>query len=120
VIEVRNLSYSIGGRILLDDLSFYLPANTTIDIVGVNGCGKSTLFRLILGDLTSDQGAIVRPNGAKVVTVRQEIGDDSLKLLDFVLQADGDLTDLRRASEEEHDGMKLAEIFEKNGGDRRI
>jgi ATP-binding cassette subfamily F protein 3 len=113
VIEVQNLSYSIGGRILLDELSFYLPANTTIGIVGANGCGKSTLFRLILGDLASDQGMITKPNGAKVVTVRQEISDHSIKLLDFVLQADSDLMDLRRASEEEHDGMKLAEIFEK-------
>jgi ATP-binding cassette subfamily F protein 3 len=113
VIDVRNLSYSIGGRILLDDLSFYIPAHTTVGIVGANGCGKSTLFRLILGDLTSDQGTIAKPNGAKVVTVRQEIGDNSVKLLDFVLRADGDLMDLRRASEEEHDGMKLAEIFEK-------
>ncbi|MDR2812935.1 MAG: ABC-F family ATP-binding cassette domain-containing protein [Puniceicoccales bacterium] len=113
MIDVRNLSYSIGGRILLDDLSFYIPAHTTVGIVGANGCGKSTLFRLILGDLTSDQGTIAKPNGAKVVTVRQEIGDNSVKLLDFVLRADGDLMDLRRASEEEHDGMKLAEIFEK-------
>jgi ATP-binding cassette subfamily F protein 3 len=113
MIEVRNLSYSIGGRILLDGLSFYLPANGTVGIVGANGCGKSTLFRLILGDLVSDQGTIVKPNGAKVVTVRQEIGDNSVELLDFVLGADGDLMDLRRASEEEHDGMKLAEIFEK-------
>jgi ATP-binding cassette subfamily F protein 3 len=107
------LSYSIGGRILLDDLSFHLPTNATVGIVGANGCGKSTLFRLILGDLISDQGAIMKPNGAKVVTVRQEIEDASVKLLDFVLQADQNLMDLRRASEEEHDGMKLAEIFEK-------
>ncbi|MDR1366827.1 MAG: ATP-binding cassette domain-containing protein [Puniceicoccales bacterium] len=113
MIEVQNLSYSIGGRILLDELSFYLPANATIGIVGANGCGKSTLFRLILGDLSSDQGTIMKPNGAKVVTVRQEIRDNSVKLLDFVLQADSDLMDLRCASEEEHDGMKLAEIFEK-------
>jgi ATP-binding cassette subfamily F protein 3 len=113
VIEVQNLSYSIGGRVLLDDLSFYIPTNTTVGIVGANGCGKSTLFRLILGDLTSDQGTIVRPNGAKVVTVRQEVSDDSARLIDFVLQADDDLTTLRRASEEENDGMKLAEIFEK-------
>lgn len=112
MIDVRNLSYSIGGRVLLDDLSFYLPTNATVGVVGANGCGKSTLFRLILGDLTSDQGTITKASGAKVVTVRQEIGDDSVPLLDFVLRADGGLMDLRRASEEEHDGMKLAEIFE--------
>ncbi|MDR2371681.1 MAG: ABC-F family ATP-binding cassette domain-containing protein [Puniceicoccales bacterium] len=113
MIDVRNLSYSIGGRILFEDLSFYLSADATVGIVGANGCGKSTLFRLILGDLASDRGTIIKPNEAKVVTVRQEIWDDSVRLLDFVLQADSDLMDLRRASEEEHDGMKLAEIFER-------
>jgi ATP-binding cassette subfamily F protein 3 len=113
VIDIRNLTYSIGGRILLNDLSFYLPTDATIGIVGANGCGKSTLFRLILGDITSDQGTIIKPNASKVVTVRQEIKDNSVKLLDFVLQADQDLMDLRQSSEEEHNGMKLAEIFEK-------
>ncbi|MDR1434798.1 MAG: ABC-F family ATP-binding cassette domain-containing protein [Puniceicoccales bacterium] len=113
MIDVRNLTYSIGGRILLNDLSFYLPTDGTIGIVGANGCGKSTLFRLILGDISSDQGTIIKPNASKVVTVRQEIKDDSVGLLNFVLQSDRDLMDLRRASEEEQDGMKLAEIFEK-------
>ncbi|MDR3317678.1 MAG: ATP-binding cassette domain-containing protein [Puniceicoccales bacterium] len=112
MIDIRNLTYSIGGRVLLDSLSFYIQSNSTVGIVGANGCGKSTLFHLILNDIAPDQGIIIKPNASKVVTVRQEIVDNSVKLLDFVLQADQNLMELRRASEEEHDGMKLAEIFE--------
>ncbi|MDR2201042.1 MAG: ABC-F family ATP-binding cassette domain-containing protein [Puniceicoccales bacterium] len=113
MIDVHNLTYSIGGRVLFEDLSFYLPTNHTVGIIGGNGCGKSTLFNLILGDLSPDRGSITKGNTAKVVTVRQEIRDNSVGLLDFVLEADRELMELRRASETEQNGMKLAEIFEK-------
>ncbi|MDR2806870.1 MAG: ABC-F family ATP-binding cassette domain-containing protein [Puniceicoccales bacterium] len=113
MIDVRNLTYSIGGRILLNDLSFCIPTHSTVGVIGANGSGKSTLFRLILGDIIPDHGTITKESRAKVVNVRQEIEDDSIKLLDFILHADQDLMDLRRASEEECDGTKLAEIFEK-------
>lgn len=112
MIDVRHLTYAIGGRILLDDVSFCLPTCQTIGVVGANGCGKSTLFRLILGDIFAEKGEILKPSDAKIVTIRQEIRDFSKKLLDFVLEADVALMQLRQRSEIEHDGTRLAEIFE--------
>ena len=81
VIDVRNLTYAIGGRVLLDDVSFYIPNNNLVGVVGVNGCGKSTLFRLIQGQIVPEKGEIFIPNGDRIVSIQQEIHDFSEKLI---------------------------------------
>ena len=112
MIDIRNLTYAIGGRVLLDNISFYIPNNNIVGIVGANGCGKSTLFRLILKEIFPESGEIIIPQRERIVSIQQEIHDFSEKLIDFVLRADHQLTTLRQESEAEQDGFKLAEIFE--------
>ncbi len=58
VIEFRNVSKSFGDRLLIDDLSFKVPAGAIVGIIGPNGAGKSTLFRLIAGNEQPDSGEI--------------------------------------------------------------
>ena len=59
VIEVRNLRKSFGDRLLIENLSFKVPAGAIVGIIGGNGAGKSTLFRMIAGQEQPDSGEIV-------------------------------------------------------------
>lgn len=58
VIEFKNVSKSYGNRMLIDDLSFSVPKNAIVGIIGANGVGKSTTFRMIMGEETPDTGEI--------------------------------------------------------------
>ncbi len=58
VVEARNLSKGYGDRVLIDDLSFKLPAGAIVGMIGANGAGKTTLFRMIAGLDQPDGGTI--------------------------------------------------------------
>jgi len=58
VIEIENLSKGFDKRLLIDDLSFSIPKNAIVGIIGPNGVGKSTLFRMIMGEEKPDGGNI--------------------------------------------------------------
>ncbi|WP_119291407.1 energy-dependent translational throttle protein EttA [Azohydromonas sediminis] len=58
VIEFSNVSKSFGDRLLIDNLSFKVPAGAIVGIIGPNGAGKSTLFRMIQGREQPDSGTI--------------------------------------------------------------
>jgi len=58
VIEFVNVSKSFGDRVLIDDLSFKVPAGAIVGIIGPNGAGKSTLFRMIAGKEQPDSGTV--------------------------------------------------------------
>ena len=58
VLEAENLNYSLNGKPLLRDFSFLLTRGDKVGIVGSNGCGKTTLVRLLLGELTPSSGEV--------------------------------------------------------------
>ena len=58
VLEAKHLNYSLDGRPLLRDFSFLLTRGDKVGIVGPNGCGKTTLVRLLLGELQPDSGEV--------------------------------------------------------------
>ncbi|MFM7505386.1 MAG: energy-dependent translational throttle protein EttA, partial [Rubrivivax sp.] len=71
VIEFKGVSKSFGGRCLIDNLSFKVPAGAIVGIIGPNGAGKSTLFRMILGTEKPDAGEIKVGHTVKLVAVEQ-------------------------------------------------
>ena len=71
VIEFRNVSKSFGDRLLIDNLSFKVPAGAIVGIIGPNGAGKSTLFRMIQGVEKPDSGEVVIGQTAKLAFVDQ-------------------------------------------------
>src|SRR6204780_4140901 len=71
-IDVSDLTYSIGGHNLFHDVSFRVGEGSKVAIVGANGTGKTTLLRLIAGDITAETGTISRSGGVGVM--RQFIG----------------------------------------------
>ncbi len=58
VIEFKNVSKSFGDRLLIDNLSFKVPAGAIVGIIGPNGAGKSTLFKMIAGREQPDSGTV--------------------------------------------------------------
>jgi energy-dependent translational throttle protein EttA len=71
VIEFRNVTKSFGDRVLIDDLSFKVPAGAIVGIIGPNGAGKSTLFRMIQGVEKPDTGEVLIGKTAKLAFVDQ-------------------------------------------------
>jgi sulfate-transporting ATPase len=71
VMEFKNVSKSFGDRLLIDDLSFTVPAGAIVGIIGPNGAGKSTLFKMITGQETPDKGEINKGQTVKVAYVDQ-------------------------------------------------
>jgi sulfate-transporting ATPase len=71
VIEFKGVSKSFGDRLLIDNLSFKVPAGAIVGIIGPNGAGKSTLFRMIQGVEQPDSGEVVIGKTAKLAFVDQ-------------------------------------------------
>ncbi|CAB3706246.1 energy-dependent translational throttle protein EttA [Trinickia soli] len=71
VIEFKNVSKAYGDRLLIDNLSFKMPAGAIVGIIGPNGAGKSTLFRMLTGRETPDAGEIVMGPTVKLAYVDQ-------------------------------------------------
>ena len=75
VFEFTNVSKSFGDRLLIDDLSFKVPAGAIVGIIGPNGAGKSTLFRMIAGKEQPDSGTIKIGSTVKMAFVDQTRDD---------------------------------------------
>ena len=71
VIEFKNVSKSFGDRLLIDNLSFIIPAGAIVGVIGPNGAGKSTFFKMITGTEKPDQGEILIGKTAKISMVDQ-------------------------------------------------
>ncbi len=75
VFEFKNVSKSFGERLLIDNLSFKVPAGAIVGIIGPNGAGKSTLFKLIAGKEQPDSGEVTIGQTVKMAFVDQNRDD---------------------------------------------
>lgn len=110
MITIRNLNFAMEGKPLFEGASASIPPGTTVGVVGRNGCGKTTLFRLIRGELMLDGGDIDIPRQARIGGVAQEAPASDQTLLETVLAADLERADLLRRAETEMDPNEIAEI----------
>lgn len=113
MLSIQDLTYRVGGRLLLDGVSVNIPAGHRVGLVGPNGTGKSTLFRLIAGEIAPDGGEISLIKGATLGMVRQDLPDDETTLIDVVLAADKERTALLKESETAEDPERISYIFER-------
>lgn len=114
MIEIKDLSFHFGLRTLFEDASVLIQDGQKVGLVGPNGCGKSTLFKLITGTFSPDGGKIEITRGTQIATVAQEIADPSQPLLPYVLAADKELSALEKESQRaDISGERLAEVFDR-------
>jgi ATP-binding cassette subfamily F protein 3 len=88
MLQIDNLVFNGWGRRFFDQASVSLPVGAKVGLIGRNGIGKSTLFKLILGELTPDGGEIGYPKAARIASVDQEHPATPISLLDTILAAD--------------------------------
>ncbi len=113
MLSIQGISYRIGGRTLLDNVSVNIPAGRRIGLVGPNGAGKSTLFKIISGDIAADGGSISFIKGASLGMVRQDLPDDETSILDVVLNGDTERTALMKEAETITDVDRMGYVFDR-------
>ena len=112
MIEINDITLRIGSKVLLEHASAHISDGQKVGLVGANGCGKSTLFRVLKGELETETGSVFFPNSYRVVFVEQEMRDIDVPILDFLLSTDRERTELLQRLETAS-GDELAEIHER-------
>ncbi|WP_457808956.1 ATP-binding cassette domain-containing protein [Kushneria sp. EE4] len=102
MIAFRQLELQRGGVPLIESADFMLSMGHHAGIVGANGTGKSSLFQLILGQLTPERGEVALNGGVRIAHMSQEIVTLSRSLTDFVLDGDHALRETQKALEAAH------------------
>ena len=110
MLHITGLTYRIGGRLLLDGASAALPAGHKVGLVGRNGTGKSTLLKLIMGDLVPESGSASVPRNARIGSVAQEAPGGETSLMDTVLAGDEERSALLAEAETATDPHRIADI----------
>lgn len=110
MLRISDISYSVEGRPLFDGASATIPNGHKVGLVGRNGTGKTTLFRLIRGELALEGGTITLPSRARIGGVAQEVPGNEVSLLDTVLAADTERAALLAEAETATDGARIATI----------
>jgi ATP-binding cassette subfamily F protein 3 len=110
MLHITDLTYRLGPRMLFDQASAAVPTGARTGFVGRNGTGKTTLFRMIAGDLHPESGTLQIPNRMRLGQVEQEAPGGPTSLIDFVLEADKERAALLAEAETATDPNRIAEV----------
>jgi len=110
MLTLNDITYRLGERLLLDRASAFLPTGSRVGLVGRNGTGKTTLFRIVTGDLSPEGGNVALPRGMRIGGVAQEAPGGPERLIDVVLAADTERAALIEEAQSATDPMRIAEI----------
>ncbi len=110
MLRITDISYAVEGRPLFQGASATIPDGHKVGMVGRNGTGKTTLFRLIRGELALEGGDIQLNRGARIGGVAQEVPGSETSLLDTVLEADTERAALLAEAETATDPGRIADI----------
>lgn len=115
LLSIRQLDFSIGGPLLLEQVNLEIGPNERVCLVGRNGAGKSTLLKLMAGEITPDDGQVVVGGGIRIASLKQEVPADAEgSVFDQVAAGLGEvgalLAQYHHLSQGEYDAAALAEI----------
>ncbi|MFT7006754.1 MAG: ATP-binding cassette subfamily F protein 3 [Colwellia sp.] len=100
MITATDLSLDRGAKNLINASSFTIHPNHKVGLVGSNGCGKSSLFAALLGELSPDAGNLGMPSGWAIATVKQETPSLEQSALDYVMDGDKEFRQLEQQLEQ--------------------
>ncbi|MEW2917057.1 ABC-F family ATP-binding cassette domain-containing protein [Ruegeria sp. ANG10] len=110
MLRIEDITYAVEGRPLFDGASATIPDGHKVGLVGRNGTGKTTLFRLIRGELALESGNILLPKRARIGGVAQEVPSSDVSLINTVLAADTERSALMAEADSAEDPARIAEI----------
>jgi ATP-binding cassette subfamily F protein 3 len=110
MLSINEISVRIAGRLLIDHGSAQIAQGARVGFVGRNGVGKSTLFRVIRGELPTETGTVTLPPRWRVGSLAQEAPDGPDSLIEVVLKADLERESLLREAETARDPSRIADI----------
>jgi len=113
MLSFSSLALRRGTRLLISDASFTVYRGEKVGIVGANGCGKSSLLALVLGELQPDAGSVEYPSQLVVAHVAQELEATQRPAIEFVMDGDEELRETEAAiaqAEASNAGAKLGEL----------
>ncbi len=114
MITLRNVVLHRGVQRLLDNANLTIHPSRHIGVIGRNGCGKSSLFSLLLGDLQLDGGDMAIPGTWRVAHMAQEVSSSARSAVDYVLDGDKALRDVQQkicVAEQKSDNQQLAHLY---------
>ena len=110
MLHINDLTYRIEGRPLFTQATLAINTGHKVGLVGRNGTGKSTLFRLIKGDISPDDGEINLRKNMRLGVVDQEVPSGPQSLIQTVLDADKERKSLLSEADTATDPMRIAAI----------
>ncbi|MCR9105590.1 MAG: ATP-binding cassette domain-containing protein [Gammaproteobacteria bacterium] len=115
MIILRDISLRRGTKLLLEGVNITIQPGQRLALIGANGSGKSSLFALLLGELSADQGVIEGIGNMQLAHMAQEVAASALPARDFVWRGDAQLAALRdqlRALEDAGDFARAAAVHQ--------
>jgi len=116
MISLTNIELRRGVKLLLNDAELSIHPGQHIGIIGANGSGKSSLFKLLLGQVAADAGELSIPSDWRIAHMAQELATSERSALDFVIDGDPVLRDVEATVEAAlaaNDNNRLANAYEK-------
>ena len=118
MISLQDLTIMRGTKVLIENASATILSGQKVGIIGRNGCGKSTLFAALQGEIAPELGSIGIPKNLKIATVAQKTPALEISALDYVMQGDKTVNALlvqREQAYESNNGEKIALIEDELG-----
>ena len=113
MLQLRDLSLRRGSKLLFADADVTIYPGRKVGVVGPNGCGKSSLFALIRGELHQDQGELLVPPDWEIAHVAQQTPSGERPAIELVLDGDRELRAVQAqlaSAEEQGDGLRQAQL----------
>ena len=110
MLHINDLTFRFGGRVLFENASAVVPKGHKVALIGRNGTGKTTLLRLLDGELAPDGGSVALTPGCRIGRLSQDAPEGPQSLLDTVLGFDRERARLLAESETATDPHRIAEI----------